>query len=278
MRNTLFRVALALAICAGSATANAAAAQTPSQTARGGTLTATTTEYTFVGNPNYGPWTIESLEYRWNLPFDVPAVTLLDRNDVDGPVAAHSHALYLDDYHTFSNRFYVYAQAGAAEGSVLPSSVAYLEGDLKLGPRGAYVLAAGGAAMRNADGSTTRYASLGPTIYDGRLAFILRFMPSNTNGIGTAATQLGVQYNEPGKNAVALLLVQGTQPNVLVGLPANAAGFQHISQETLTFKHWISPGAGFVLGGTLGNFTDASGASNTYRERGISFGVFLAPR
>lgn len=278
MKSMFWRAALTLLLAAASTTANAPADQNASQTSKGGTLTATTAEYTFAGNANYGPWTIESLEYRWNLPFDVPAVTLVDRNDADRPIAGHSHALYLDDYHTFSNRFYVYAQAGAAQGSVLPSSIAYLEGDLKLGARGSVVLAAGGAAMRNADGSTTRYASLGPTIYRGRLAFMVRFMPSNTSGIGTAATQFGVQYNEPGKNAVSLLLVQGTQPNVLVGLPVNAAGFQHVSQETVTFKHWIDPREGFVVGATLGNFTDASGAINSYRERGITFGVFLAPR
>ncbi len=278
MKIMLLRGVPALLLAAALTTANAAADQNASQPSGGATATATTTEYSFSGNPNYGPWTIQAFEYRWQLPVDIPAVTLVDRNDQDRPVAAGSHAFYLDDYHTFSSRFYVYAQVGAADGTVLPSRSAYLEGDLKVGPRGTLVLAAGGAAMQNADGTTTRYISAGPTLYRGRLAFMVRFMPSNTSGIGTAATEFGVQYNQPGRNLIAVSLLDGTQPNVLVGLPASAAGFQRLSQVVLTFKHWISPNAGFVVGGTLGNFADASGTNNSYHQQGVTFGVFLAPR
>lgn len=241
------------------------------------TATATTTSYTFSGNPNYGPWSVQSFEYRWQIRQDVPAVTLVDRNDEDRPVSSSSRAVYLDDYHTFSSRFYAYAQIGAGDGTVLPYRSAYLEGDAKLGRQGTIVLAAGGAALENAGGTTTRYISAGPTLYSGRMAFTLRFLPANTDGIGTSATQFTVQYNGAGRNQIALVLLDGTQPNVLAGLPASAAGFQRVSQATLTIKHLLTPNSGFVLGGTLGNFTDASSVANTYRQRGVTFGVFIVP-
>lgn len=264
------RVALLLILAAFSMTAAAAADQTQ-------TVTATTTDYTF-SNPNYGPWTVESLEFRVKLPQDVPAITLVDRRDTDAASAAQSQGVYLDDYHTFSRNFYVYAQAGSAGGTVLPSKDVYLEGDLKVGPRGSLVLAAGGAILQNADGSMTRYVSAGPAFYTGRMVFTLRFMPSNTSGIGTSAAQFGIQYNQPGRNAVALSWLGGTQPNVLVGLPASAADFQRVSQTVLTFKHWINPHEGFVVGETFGNFTDVSGKNNSYRQQGLTFGVFIEPR
>ena len=277
MKGMFLRCAAVLMLVLPGFGTSAGADQNTSQTAGTQTVTATTTNYSF-SNAGYGPWSLQVVEYRRQLRDDAPAFTLVDRNDVDGPSATQSTGLYLDDYHTFSNHFYVYAQVGSASGTVLPSKIAYFEGDLKLGAPGAIVLAAGGAAMQNADGSTTHYLSAGPTIYDGRLSFSVRFMPSNTNGIATSATQFGVQYNEPGANAVALAFLTGTQPNVLVGLPASAAGFQHVSQAVLTFKHWINPHEGFVVGETLGNFADASGKNNSYRQRGVTFGVFIQPR
>lgn len=272
MKTLLLRGAAALLLAAASTAPNAFADQTGTQA----TATATTTSYSFSGNPDYGPWTIQSFEYRWQLPIDAPAVTLVDRSDEDRPIASGSRAVYFDDYHTFSKNFYVYAQIGAADGTLLPYRSAYIEGDAKIGK--GLVLAAGGSAMQNPDGTTTQYASLGPSIYEGKLVFMLRFMPSNTNGIGTAATQLSVQYNNPRRDLIALTLLNGTQPNVLAGLPANASGFQRVSQATLTVKHWINPNAGFVVGAAAGNFTDASSAKNSYRERGVTFGVFIVPR
>lgn len=242
------------------------------------TATATTTAYSFGGNQNYGPWTVQSFEYRFQLPADVPAITLVDRNDNDRPVSTGSRAVYLDDYHTFSSRFYAYAQVAAADGTLLPYRSAYLEGDAKFGRRGALVIAAGGALLQNADGTTTRYASFGPTLYSGQMAFTVRFMPANTNGIGTSATQFAAQYNRAGRDQISLVLLEGTQPNVLAGLPADLAGFQRVRQGTLTIRHWITRDSGFVVGGTLANFNDARSASNSYRQRGVTFGVFIVPR
>jgi YaiO family outer membrane protein len=241
------------------------------------TATATTTAYSFSGNQNYGPWTVQSLEYRFQLPADVPAITLVDRNDNDRPISTGSRAVYLDDYHTFSSRFYAYAQVGTADGTLLPYRSVYLEGDAKFGRRGALVIAAGGAVLQNAGGTTTRYASIGPTLYSGQMAFTVRFMPADTNGAGTSATQFSAQYNRAGRDQIALVLLDGTQPNVLAGLPANLAGFQRVQQATLTIKHWINHDSGFVVGGTLANFADARSAANSYRQRGVTFGVFIVP-
>lgn len=258
----------------------AAAVMLPAQAASAddGTATATTTAYSFSGgNQDYGPWTVQSFEYRWQLPHDVPAVTLVDRNDNDRPVATNSRGVYVDDYHTFAPHFYAYAQVAGADGTVLPYRSAYLEGDAKIGPRGTLVLAAGGAVLQNAGGTTTHYMSVGPTLYAGPLALTLRFMPANTNGVNTSATQFTLQYAHTRRDQIALVLLDGTQPNVLAGLPATAAGFQRVSQATLTIRHWINHTSGFVVGGTLGNFADAHSAANTYRQRGVTFGVFIAP-
>lgn len=265
--------ACALLLAASLGTAQARADQ---QTAA--TATATTTAYSFSGNANYGPWTVQSFEYRFQLPADVPAITLVDRNDNDRPIGAGSRAVYLDDYHTFSSRFYAYAQIGAADGTLLPYRSAYLEGDAKFGRRGALVIAAGGAVLQNAGGTTTRYASIGPTLYSGQMAFTVRFMPADTDGAGTSATQFSVQYNRAGRDQIVLVLLDGTQPNVLAGLPADMAGFQRVQQATFTVKHWINHDSGFVVGGTLANFADARSAANSYRQRGVTFGVFIVPR
>lgn len=252
--------------------AAAAAADQPAATA-----TATTTVYSFSGSA-YGPWRVQNFQYQWQLHGDVPSVTLQDRSDDDPARASNSRAVYLDDYHTFSNRFYAYAQIGVSNGTVLPYRSAYLEGDAKLGRRGALVLAAGGAHLQNADGSVTEYASVGPTLYTGSLAFTLRFMPAKTQGIGTAATQFSALYQRDGRDQVVLVLLDGTQPNVLAGLPAAMTGFQHVAQASLSVKHWVSHTAGFVIGTAFGNYVDANGSANTYRQRGVTFGVFTNPR
>jgi YaiO family outer membrane protein len=246
--------------------------------AAAGQITTTDSVYSFTGGDNlYGPWTIQTFQYQWQCGEDIPSITLLNRNDNDRPTATSSRAVYVDDYHTFSPHFYTYAQASFANGNIQPFRSAYVEADARIGWIPNLVLAAGGAELQNPGGTSTSYISVGPAFYVGPMVVALRFLPSDTNGVRTSATQLNLQYTSRRNNQVVLGLIDGTQPSVLVGLPPSAAVFQRLFQANLTVKHWFNNEIGIVLGGTIGNFSSDT-AANSFHQRGITFGILARPR
>ena len=225
-------------------------------------------------NNTYGPWNVQTLQYQWQGGNDVPSITVFNRDDSDRPAASHSNALYVDDYHTWSDRFYTYAQASVANGNILPYRMLYVEGDVKLLPSRDFVIALGGAQLQNPDGTSTRYVSVGPTVYDGHMSYQVRFLPSNTNGIGTSATEFVAMYSNIGKDQVTVWLVDGSQPSVLVGFPPSLTTYQRLNEEDVVWKHWVQKNIGFILGGTVGNHFDRFTGANIYNQRSITFGVF----
>ncbi|MDE2571705.1 MAG: YaiO family outer membrane beta-barrel protein [bacterium] len=266
MPQVLPRIAVALAL----------AVSTMAGMAHAGELTLNDSVYSFSSPGNlYGPWSIQTLRYQEQMGKDVPSITLLNRNDADRPKQSDARAAYLDDYHAWSPGFYTYAQVSVASGQILPYRMAYLEADAKLNAKRNFVLGLGLADMQNPDGSATRFASIGPSYYAGPMVYTLRFMPSNTNGINTSATELVTEYSVLGRDQVTFTLVDGSQPSVLVGFPPSLVTFQRLFEADLTVKHWIRPNFGIILGGTLGNHYDRATGASIYHERGITLGIFF---
>lgn len=223
----------------------------------------------------YGPWTIQTARYQFQHGKDIPSITLFIRNDRDRPVASGSHAVYLDDYHNWNQHFFTYAQVSAASGNIQPNRMAYAEGDWKLGARGTTVMAVGGADMSNPDTTSTRYLSVGPTLYTGPMVYTLRFLPSDTNGVRASATQFTAEYNALGTNQITANFLDGSQPSVLVGFPPSASTFQRLFEVDLTWKHWVTKRFGFTLGATVGSHRDRTSGASIYAQRAIEFGLFF---
>ncbi len=244
--------------------------------ARADEVTATGSIYSFSSPGDlYGPWSIRTLKYQLDRGKDIPSVTLLDRNDNDRPTGSSAQAIYLDDYHTWSQRFYTYAQVSFGKGTISPYRMAYLEGDVKLTPEQNVVMGFGGATMQNPDGTSTQLASIGPSLYMGRMVYTLRFLPSDTNGVHAAATQFVAEYSDIGRNQVTLSLLNGSQPSVLVGFPPSFATFQRLFEANLMVKHWLRRDFGIIVGGTFGNHFDRSTGANIYDQQGITIGLFF---
>lgn len=223
----------------------------------------------------YGPWTIQTARYQFHAGKDIPSVTLFIRNDRDRPVASGSHALYIDDYHTWDRDFFSYAQVSVASGDIQPNRMAYAEGDWKLGTRGTTVVALGGATMSNPDSTSTRYLSIGPTLYTGMMVYTLRFLPSDTDGVHASATQFTAEYNGLGKNQFTANFLNGSQPSVLVGFPPSSSTFQRLFEADFTWKHWINKRFGFTVGTTFGSHEDRATGAAIYAQRALSFGLFF---
>lgn len=237
-------------------------------------LTDWISSFSSPGN-SYGPWTIQTTRYQFQFGKDVPSITLFNRNDNDRPIGSSSHAVYLDDYHTWNKRFFTYAQVSASSGNIQPYRMAYAEGDWKLGARGTTVLALGGATMSNPDTTSTRYLSIGPTLYTGIMIYTLRWLPSDTNGIHASAAQFSAEYNGLGSNQVTLNLLDGSQPSVLLGFPASFTTFQRLFEADVTWKHWITKRFGFTLGTTLSTHRDRDTGASIYAQRAIELGLFF---
>ncbi|NNM92181.1 MAG: YaiO family outer membrane beta-barrel protein [Candidatus Eremiobacteraeota bacterium] len=223
----------------------------------------------------YGPWTIQTVRYQFQHGKDIPSITLFIRNDRDRPTASGSHALYIDDYHNWNPRFFTYAQLSAASGTIQPNRMAYAEGDWKLGARGTTVMALGGATMSNPDTTSTRYLSVGPTLYTGSMVYTLRFLPSDTNGVRASATQFSAEYNALGSNQITATFLDGSQPSVLVGFPPSSSTFQRLFEFDLTWKHWVTKRFGFTIGGTMSSHRDRTTGASIYAQRAIEFGLFF---
>ncbi len=298
--------------CAACALAISLAGLTGAAAADELTTTASTSTFNSPGNL-YGPWQSQSMRLQWQFgPNDIPSITLVHRVDGDrtplttdprtGAVTStrdattRSTALYLDDYHTWNDTFYTYAQLETSSGNVLPWRGAYAEGDWKFGRRENLVLAAGAGFYGNSDGSLTRELSAGPTLYVGPMAYTARYLASNVSGTFTApgvttseraygtAVQLVAQYTTLGRDQATISFLGGRQPGVVTGnlttLPPTLTNVQSISQLDVLLKHWVRPSFGFELGATFGAHNYVSppngiGQSSIYNMSGLTFGVFF---
>ncbi len=288
-----FRIALALTLIAAAPTAATRAQE----------LTATTTLDTFSSPGDlYGPWQTTLLEDQWQAGAkDVPSITLLDRTDRDrntlGDAApTHSTAVYADDYHTWSNSFFTYAQVMTSSGQILPNRLAYLEGDVKFGRRRNLVVGTGASLYANPDGSVTHGFSFGPTLYTGSMVYTVRVLPTVVNGRYTGLTSNGTavsgansangtaleavaEYNVLGKNQITATYLGGTQPGLLVGfvgtLPPSFTSLQRVNEFDLSAKHWFRPDFGIIVGGTIAAHALKSTGANIYHESAITLGLFF---
>jgi YaiO family outer membrane protein len=224
----------------------------------------------------YGPWSVQTLQYQWQAGSnDIPSITLFNRNDDDRPTGASSRAVYADDYHTWDRRFYTYAQISAADGDIQPYNLGYLEGDLSLDPQLNVVASAGAGVTRNPGDTSTRWLNLGPSFYAGPMVYEVRFMPANTNGIATSATEGVIEYNRLGRDQVVLTYLDGSQPSVLVAFPPSYTTFQRLNEADITWRHWLRPDFGILVGGTDGNHYDRFTGATLYHQRAITLGLFF---
>jgi YaiO family outer membrane protein len=223
----------------------------------------------------YGPWNVAKLQYQWSNHNDVPSITLVNRTDNDRLSPSHSNGVILDDYHTWSDDFYTYAQVGFANGDTLPTRAAYLEGDLKVTPNRSLIAALGGSVLANPDGTTTRYLSVGPTWYSNSpMIYTVRFLPANTDGVSTSATELVAEYNKLGHDQITLTYLSGSQPSILAGAPPSLAVIQRLNETDIIWNHWLNKRFGFILGGTLGDHYDRATGASLYQQHGIWLGLF----
>jgi YaiO family outer membrane protein len=240
------------------------------------------------GTTPLGPWDVQSLQYQWPQgKDDIPSVTGLLRQDHDVASPTHSQAWYADDYHTFSQSFYAYAQVGYSAGNVLPNQTYYLEGDAKFCKQYQCVIGVGYGTANNPGGAyfpfqgetTTQYWSVGPSYYVGPFAFTVRFEPSRTNGTGTASTLSSVQYTEVGHDQAVFTWQTGSTPNIFVGTPVFAPiyQYQHFNVYELVEKHWVTRNFGFLIGGVLGYYNGNQAPTNTYNQSAITYGLFWYP-
>ena len=292
-------VAGAIALLAGL-TLSFALATAP---VRAGELSTTTSVSTFSSPGDlYGPWQTQTLEYQWEAgPLDIPSVTLVNRNDTDRiapfstTLRTHSTALYADDYHTWSKRFFTYGQIESAEGNILPTRSAYLEGDEKFGATQNVLLGFGGGLFVNPDTSVTRELAVGPSLYSGRMVYTARYLFTNISGSFSAphasgtttsngsAVQLIAEYIALGRNQATFAYLGGRQPGVVVGnlasVPPSLTNVQNISQFNVWWKHWIRKNFGFEVGATFGTHDYANPPlgvpSRIYNQNGVTLGVFF---
>lgn len=271
-------------------------------TAQAGELTTTTTLDTFTSAGSvYGPWQTETMEYQWQAgPKDIPSITLLNRNDRDRnvlgtTVPSRSTAVYLDDYHNWSPRFFTYVQAMTSDGNILPNRLIYIEADGKFGRQHTIIIGAGASEYANPDGSFTRSLSLGPTVYVHDMVYTARYLPADVTGSFTgtsenlpvtgttkaygSAMELIAEYNKLGKNQVIATYLAGHQPGLIVGSVGafNAGQFtniQHIHEFDLLVNHWFSKDLGIVVGGTLASHAFASSGTNIYNVSAFTVGLF----
>ncbi len=267
-----------------------------------GEVTATSTLNMFSSAGDlYGPWQTELLEYQWQAGGkDIPSVTILNRNDRDRNALqvsspTRSTAVYLDDYHNWSNTFFTYAQVMTSDGKILPNRLLYIEADGKFGRAHNIVFGGGVSAYTNPDGSYTRSLSIGPTVYLHDMVYTVRYLPASVTGtfagfsenlpvLGTtnaygSAMEFVAEYNRLGHNQVIATYLAGMQPGLLVGAVGNLptgqfTNIQRIHEFDFSVNHWFRKDFGMVIGGSVASHTMSSTGVNIYSLSSVTLGLF----
>jgi YaiO family outer membrane protein len=224
----------------------------------------------------YGPWQTLTGTYRWVAGPDTPGVTLVTRSDDDRLAPTHSDGTVVDDYHTWSERFFTYAAVGLAAGDVLPNRSFYVEGDEKVGRSLTTVLGGGIGVVVNPNGPVQRYINVGPTFYAPNFNVTLRYLQTFTTGRTGDGTLLAtVQAGQTGKTISTLTLLAGDQPPNGIAEPAQTAVFgQRTVLAGITVKHWLGPKGGIIAGVDIERLNDRMSGDTLYVRRGVEFGVF----
>ncbi|HEV8020891.1 MAG TPA: YaiO family outer membrane beta-barrel protein [Candidatus Lustribacter sp.] len=249
---------------------------TPPLGARAGELDLTGSLSNFTSPTPLGPWGNVTLTDREVLRYDTPGLALVDQIDGGGVGATHSLGFVLDDYHTFSPRFFVYAAFGLANGAALPTHNAYLEGDMKFGAALQTVIGLGAGTVLNPDGTVQNYLNVGPTWYHNNFNVTLRWLPSFTAGRSGASTGIvTLADGEAGKTVSTLTLLGGSSPPYgIVTLQAPSAIGQRVLFAGIDVKHWVNPKGGFHVGFEYQHLTDATTGNVLYVQRTVVLGVF----
>jgi YaiO family outer membrane protein len=244
--------------------------------ARAGEFDLTGSLSVFSSPSGVGPWRSLTLSDRETLGADTPGLALVDRSDDDSGAQAHALGLVLDDYHTLSKRFFVYAAVGTASGAVLPTRNAFIEGDAKFGPNLNTVFGAGAGVVVNPDGTVQRYLNFGPSWYGNNINVTLRWLPSFTSGrSGASSSLLAVEAGVTGKTVSTLTLLAGNEPpyGIVSSTTAFARG-QRVVFAGIDVKHWTGVKGGFHGGVEIERLNDRTSGELLYVRRTLNVGIF----
>lgn len=244
--------------------------------ARAGEVDLTGSLSAFVSPNGVGPWRSLTLSDREAIGNDKPGLALTDRSDDDNGAPAHSLGLVLDDYHSWSPRFFTYIAVGTASGNILPTRNAYVEGDVKLGRAMTTVLGIGGGIVVNPDGTTARYLDAGPTWYGKDVNLTLRWLPSFTSGrSGASSGLLALAVGAAGKSVATLTLLAGSEPPYgIISTTTISASGQRVLFAGIDFKHWLDAKGGIHAGIELERLDDRTTGGLLYVRRALNVGIF----
>jgi len=203
-------------------------------------------------------------------------VTMVTRVDHDQLAPTHSFGTVLDDYHTWSPRFFTYAAVGLAAGTVLPNRSFYVEGDEKVGRSLTTVLGGGVGVVVNPNGLVQRYVNLGPTFYWNNFNVTLRYLQTFTSGRVGAGTGIAtIQSGQTGKTISTLTLLAGDQPPNGIAEASQPVVFgQRTVLADFEVKHWIGTKGGILAGVQVERLNDRMTGTMLYARRGITLGIF----
>jgi YaiO family outer membrane protein len=224
----------------------------------------------------YGPWDTWTGTYRWVAGPDTPSVTLVTRDDHDILAPTHSDGTVLDDYHTWSPRFFTYAALGLSAGTVLPNRSFYVEGDEKVGRNLTTVLGGGLGVVVNPNGVVQRYLNVGPTFYANNFNVTLRYLQTfTTSRTGAGTGILTFQAGQTGKTIATLTLLAGDEPPNGLAVPSQPAVFgERAVSVGLEVKHWIGLKGGILAGVGVARLNDQMSGNTIYAQRGVTLGIF----
>jgi YaiO family outer membrane protein len=224
----------------------------------------------------YGPWDTLTGTYRWVAGPDTPSVTLVTRADHDVLAPTNSFGTVLDDYHTWSQRFFTYAALGLSAGTVLPNRSIYVEGDEKFGRDLTTVMGGGIGIVVNPNGVVQRYINVGPTFYAANYNVTFRYLQTfTTSRVGSGTGIFTFQTGQTGKTISTLTLVAGNQPPNGLAEPSQLAAFgQRTVSAGLEVKHWIGTKGGILAGVQVARLNDQLSGNTLYTQRGITLGIF----
>ncbi|HTW84126.1 MAG TPA: YaiO family outer membrane beta-barrel protein [Candidatus Sulfotelmatobacter sp.] len=223
----------------------------------------------------FGPWQFLTVAGRTIAgPNDKPGFATVVRADHDSGFPTSGTWYSLDDYHTFSNGLFVYAQLQASSGTIFPRRGAYAEADPTVLPN--FVFAVGGGELVSYAGLVQRYLNVGPTLYFPHGNATLRYLPLWTQGQVSASSLLGtVELGDEGRSTWTLSVQDGVEPAFEVNDPFVAATTQERTfVADLSFRHWITPRFGYVISGELGDQHDRFTGVPVYARRGATVGLF----